>query len=237
MATPGEKTSLDDSHCTRLDYSVVSYRLGTTLELHHARWLRGAVAERSARPEFHNHDGDRLIYHHPLVRYDVSTGEAAVAGLAEGAVLLRSLPAFEAFSLGGKTQRVLGHRVESQRVEVGPSREPIAYTFRTPYLALNQDNHKVWSGSSPAAQADLLARVVVGNLLSLSKAIGLHVEGRLRAEVDLEPDGWHEIKPGVRLLGFLGKIRVNYLIPGLWGIGKSSARGFGTVSREGGTHG
>ena len=197
----------------------------------------GAMAKRGSRAEFHQHDGDRVIYHHPLVRYDVSTGEAAVAGLAEGALLLRSLPAFDAFALGGEEHRVLDRRVESKRVEIGPTRDPIIYTFRAPYLALNQENHRVWAGSGAPGQVALLGRVIVGNLLSLSKAIGLHVEERLRAEVHLEPDGWHDLKPGVRLLGFRGTIRVNYRIPDLWGIGKSSARGFGTLSREREDHG
>ena len=77
-------------------------------------------------------------------------------------------------------------------------------------MALNQENHRTWSRSTSAEQLGLLGRVLVGNLLSLSKAIGLHVEERLRAEIDLEPDGWHELKPGVRLLGFRGSFRVNF---------------------------
>ena len=132
-----------------------------------------------------------------------------------------------------RRHRVAHHQREVTRVEVGPTSTPTQYEFRTPYLALNQDNHELWDRGSTADRRLLLERVVVGNLLSLSKAIGLHVEERLHAEIDLEPDGWHEIKPGVRLLGFRGTIRVNYLIPDLWGIGKSSARGFGTLTMRG----
>lgn len=223
---------MDVSLGKQIEYSIACYCLGMMLELPHARWLRGAVARRSARPEFHQHDGDHLIYHHPLVRYDVSTGEAIIAGLAEGAVLLRSLPAFDEFSLGGATHQVLGHRVDMRRVAIGPTREPVSYTFRSPYLALNQENHRAWSRSSPSGRIGLLGRVLVGNLLSLSKAIGLHVEERLRVEIDLEPDGWHELKPGVRLLGFGGSFRVNFALPDHWGIGKSSSRGFGTLTRQ-----
>jgi hypothetical protein len=189
------------------------------------------VASKVARPEFHQHAGDHLVYRHPLVRYDVSTGEAIVAGLAEGSVLLRSLPAPEEFLLGHERHCVLEHRSETSRVDIGPASEPIGYEFRTPYLALNQENHRVWGHASRADRQRLLERVVVGNLLSLAKGIGLHVEGRLNAAVALEPDGWHELKPGLRLLGFRGSLRVNFTLPDLWGIGKSSARGFGTLTR------
>ena len=110
--------------------------------------------------------------------------------------------------------------------------EPIDYQFRSPYLALNQENFATWERDRGPSRHRLLERVLVGNLLSLSKGIGLHVEERLHAEVDLEPDGWHEVRPGVRLLGFRGAFRVNFTLPDLWGIGKSSSRGFGTLTRS-----
>ncbi len=217
--------------------TVVRHTVGASLGVSHARWLRGAFASRFDRPEFHQHLEEGLLYRHPLIRYDVSTGDAVVAGLAEGAMLLRSVPPFTEIRLGRETHQVLRHQREVMRVELGPTTSPLDYEFRSPYLALNQDNHATWERNSEVDRRRLLERVIVGNLLSLSKAVGLHVEERLAAEVNLEPDGWHEIKPGVRLLGFRGTIRVNYLIPDLWGVGKSSARGFGTLSKQGESRG
>jgi hypothetical protein len=147
-------------------------------------------------------------------------------------MLLRGIPPFDEFTLGGKKHRVLEYRREMVRVDVGPTSDPIDYVFRTPYLALNQENHSTWERSRPLDRRRLLERVVVGNMLSLSKAIGLHVEDRLSAEVELEVVGLQEVKPGVSLLGFLGRFRVNFALPDGWGIGKSSARGFGTFKRE-----
>lgn len=213
-----------------IEMTVVRHAVEVPLGVEHARWLRGAFARRVDRPEFHQHLADGLLYRHPLIRYDVSTGDAVVAGIAEGAVLLRGVPPFTEITLGRETHPVLKYQQELMRAELGPTTCATEYLFQTPYLALNQDNHAAWDRNSSDDRRRLLERVVVGNLLSLSKAVGLHVEERLRAEVDLEPDGWHEIKAGVRLLGFRGTVRVNYLIPDLWGIGKSSARGFGTLS-------
>ena len=109
----------------------------------------------------------------------------------------------------------------------------IAYEFQSPYLGLNQENYEAWRHMSTSERSRLLERVLIGNLLSLSKAIGLNVSIRLRAETDLVPSGFEELKPGLSLLGFQGSFRVNFLLPQRWGIGKSSARGFGTfVLRE-----
>lgn len=216
-----------------IEMTVVRHAVAASLDVTHARWLRGAFANRFDRPEFHQHLEEGLLYRHPLIRYDVSTGDAVVAGLDAGAVLLRGVPPFTEIRLGRETHQVLNCQCAMMRVELGPTSSPTEYVFGSPYLALNQDNHATWERNSETDRQRLLERVVIGNLLSLSKAVGLHIEERLAAEVDLEPDGWHEIKPGVSLLGFRGKIRVNYLIPDLWGIGKSSARGFGTLSPVG----
>ncbi len=212
--------------------TIARYAIDAQLDLEHARWLRGAFTGAVDRAEVHHHGVEGLVYQHPLVRFDVSTGVPVVAGLAEGALILRSARPLSELRLGSHVHPILGFERTDERAEIGPTSDALQYTFRSPYLALNQDNHDAWSRGSPADRRRLLERVVVGNLLSLSKAIGLHVGERLQAEVELEPDGWHVLKPGVRLLGFRGAFRVNFLIPDLWGLGKSSARGFGTVIRS-----
>jgi hypothetical protein len=184
------------------------------------------------RPEVHHHLGAGVLYQHPLIRYDVCDCNALIHGLAEGSFLLKGLEKQETFFLGGTTYTVLEQKTESRRVEVGPSDAPIIYRFQTPYLALNQDNFLKWEHSDRFGQRRLLERIVIGNLLSMAKAINLDVTEHLEAEVDLRPDGWFEVKPGVTLLGFRGAIQVNFLLPNRWGIGKSSARGFGTLATE-----
>jgi hypothetical protein len=220
-----------------VEYTAIRMNVEGELGLPHARWLRGAIGGHMKRPEFHHHAGKAFVYQHPLIRYVVCERQAMVLGLAEGAFLLRNLPALETLRLGPQCFRVLDCTTQADRLELGPCPEPVIYRFQSPYLALNQENHAAWQRSDPFTRRHLLERVVVGNLLSLAKAVGLHVSVRLHAEVDLVPDGWHDLKPGVRLLGFRGALQVNFLVPDDWGIGKSSARGFGTLTREEARHG
>jgi hypothetical protein len=77
----------------------------------------------------------------------------------------------------------------------------------------------------------LLRKILIGNLLSLSKALGYEVPGPIEAEVDVGEPTEVILKPGVVLLGFSGRFHANFSIPQNWGIGKQSARGFGTVQR------
>ena len=220
-----------------VENTVVRCKFDHDLNLAHARWLRGAIGQLIDRPEFHHHSEAGLVYHHPLIRYAVHRREAIIAGLAEGAFLLRSMPVLESLRLGTGEYRVLEQTVEFCRTGIGACSEPIIYSFQTPYLALNQENYDKWQRSDPFTGRRLLQRVVIGNLLSLAKAIRLDVSERLHADVDLWPDRLEEVKPGVRLLGFRGVIQVNFTLPDRWGIGKSSARGFGTLIRQEAGHG
>src|SRR5260370_221034 len=77
----------------------------------------------------------------------------------------------ESLVLGRQTFPALGRAVDLRRVILGPCLKSIGYVIQTPYLALNQENHETWVRSGPAQRERLLGRIVVGNLLSLSKAI------------------------------------------------------------------
>ena len=165
------------------------------------------------------------------IRYDVSTGIGRRLGhrrrvpAAAIDARLRFLPA------GSRTfSGPLAVSSSVERSKVGPVAEPIAYEFRSPYLALNQENHRAWERCRPVA-----ARSGTDRRGQLAVAFQGHRAARrasAQAEVALEPDGWHELKPGMRLLGFRGTFTVNFALPDGWGIGKSSARGFGTAIRR-----
>ncbi len=214
-----------------IEHGDVRLTLSKPLGFQQSRWLRGAIIGLTSRKDFHNHSGNGFFYQHPLIRYDTSRGDAAVMGLAAGAVLVRGLPATDHLRLGPDELVVTNQSVTASRVLVGPCAEMIRYEFLTPYLALNQENHEVWSRVDASERSALLKRILIGNLLSLSKSVDLNVTTRLVAETCLEFTGFEELKPGLSLLGFSGTFRVNFLIPDHWGIGKSSARGFGTVVR------
>jgi hypothetical protein len=118
-----------------------------------------------------------------------------------------------------------------RREPLGESATPLRYRFVTPWLGLNQENHRLFDASNSAQRSALLERVLVGNCLSLAKAFDLHVNVLLVARslglwpvtVDLK---------GVPMVGFVGAFEVNFLLPDRIGLGKSVSRGFGTVERQ-----
>ena len=213
-----------------VEQTVVRFRLAGSLTPADARYLRGAIAGRGTPAELHQHGPGGLIYRSPLVRYDVSDGTARMIGLGDGALLLRGLPRYESLRLGSQNREVREQVCTPGRCEVGPTDRPCYYRLTSPYLPLNQENFHRWQQSDLTQRQELLRRIVVGNLLSFAKGVGLNVTERLVAEPSLEPLGWQTLKPGVRLLTFTGMIAVNFRLPEGWGLGKSIARGFGTIA-------
>jgi hypothetical protein len=74
-----------------------------------------------------------------------------------------------------------------------------------------------------------LARTMIGNLLSFSKSIGYTVPERLSCGVSVRPEKV-SVK-GVHLMAFTGSFQVNFMMPDLFGLGKSVSRGFGAVRK------
>lgn len=153
-------------------------------------------------------------------------------GLEKGAFLLQAVAMPNAIDLYRERMEVLESKRTTEQVPIGTTKKSQAYRFITPWLALNEINYKRFNSTKRITDREnILNRILVGNILSLCKSIGFSVEDRLIASVRLEDTKQIEIKNNVKLLGIIGTFTVNFALPNWWGIGKQSARGFGTVQR------
>lgn len=225
--------SLVQTNETAVDLARLKLRLaGISLGLREARLLRGAIATGQVRSEFHNHRDDTLVYRHPLVRYDTSFGVPRIVGIGAGAMLTKTLQLPATIKLGQQQVEILDSSIESERVVIGPSKEPIQYLLGSPLLPLNQKNDRIWRKGNKDDRQNLLDRVLIGNVLSFCKTVGLHVSEKIVVKTNLAPAGAFVLKPGVRMRGFRGSFEINFHLPEFWGLGKSSSRGFGTIVRK-----
>ncbi len=218
-----------------IEQTVLTISCNKHLDLQDARFLRGVFASvYPNRPEFHGHGPTGLVYAHPRIQYKVVDGQGLIMGLEEGAFLLQLAEPPVRIRLGARWLDISSVDRVVRTVPFGLAELPFEYKFVTPWVALNEENHvrfQVTSVRGKEATNALMRRVLVGNLLSTSKALGYEVPGPIHVEVDVEEPTEVVLKPGVVLLGFLGRFRANFWIPPLWGIGKQSARGFGAVER------
>lgn len=188
------------------------------------------------RPEFHGHKGNELIYKHPLIQYKVFGGSALIVGIKEGAYLLKAVPKLDHLEIQHKKYVILKQNTNNEIIVFGLAEEPIRYSFVTPWVALNEENYEKYlrlQKQSEDANA-LIERILVGNILSMSKAFSYVVRGQLKAKVRLKKVEIINIKNKLELMAFNGEFEINFFIPDFWGIGKLSSRGYGTVKCKNG---
>ena len=196
--------------------------------------LRGYIADKFPQYDIlHNHKKDgKLLYLYPRVQYKVLKGEAHIIGLEEGVEIVREIePQIETIIVNSETYQVRRKQTIFEKIRFGSENFFIKYSFLKPWLALNENNYDHFMGlKKTTLKNSLLKKILIGNILSMSKSLGYIVEGLIK----VESSGFREQKSflkGTPMLGFLGTFSVNFEIPDYWGIGKSVSRGFGTVKR------
>ncbi len=188
------------------------------------------------RPEFHGHRGSDLIYKHPLIQYKVFGGSALVTGLKEGAYLLKAVPKLDHIEIHHEPCPILKQNMNDDAVPFGLADKMTHYSFITPWVALNEENYGAYRRlpKNREVRGSFLNRILVGNLLSMSKALGYTVDGEIIVESNVGEDAPITLKKDIILTTFKGTFETNFLIPDFWGIGKFSSRGCGTVRRVSG---
>lgn len=189
----------------------------------------GNVFDDEVLVHHHRTDGS-LHYDYPRVQFKVIDRTARLIGIADGgAVVQRLWKEVDHARLGGEELPILEGSLGRRDEPFGETVEPVGYRFVTPWLGLNQENHRKYeTAESDAERQDLLGRVLIGNCLSFAKAFGHRVTRRLAPEISGLRVRTCRLK-GVPMIGFEGLFRVNFLIPAWLGIGKSVSRGFGTT--------
>ena len=196
--------------------------------------LRGAIA--GLYPDeilLHQHYEDGTVkYNYPLVQYKFIQGKCLIVGIDNGANIVYGLDLLgKTLLLSHQKYRVLKKDVEFHELPYGITKAMLPYSFLTPWLALNEKNYEQYQkfGTWPKRK-ELLEKILIGNIISMSKGLGYTVPEPIKAGIDRLKEVHTSLK-GVPMLGFRGTFSVNFEIPDYWGIGKSVSRGFGTVKR------
>jgi len=192
--------------------------------------IRGFLgAQFHEEPLFHNHKENSLVYSYPRVQYKVLQSQAWIICLAEGIAVAEMLQSLDTIKLGSQMIHVENIQMTRKKSFLGISDSVISYSFVTPWLALNEKNYKRYLNSGSFDRKQMLTKILIGNLISMSKGIGFTVPEPIKARVKVKEVST-SLK-GTPMLGFLGTFSVNFDIPNLWGLGKSVSRGFGTVMK------
>lgn len=197
-----------------------------------ATMVRGYFANKYKEiDEMHNHNGDKFIYRYPNIQYKVINNNPIIVGVNQGAEILKDKNIFceDIIKIGNNEIVSNQRKIISQKVRFGICKKIEKYEFVTPWLALNQTNIKKYTNADIIEKNDLLEKIIIGNILALSKGMNYTVENEIRVKLELEAVNV-KLK-GNDMVGFKGYFYTNFEIPDDLGIGKSISRGFGTIKK------
>ena len=185
-------------------------------------------------PLLHNHFEDgSLRYRYPAVQYKVLAGVPTLIGIGEGASLLPKLfLKIKELKLDGLSYPIHSKNIHHSQEQIGFSEELQTYRFETLWMALNQENHRIYVKLDTGVEKKkMLNSILIGHVLSLLKntEIILETDQRLMAMTTLQEKST-QFK-GQTMVAFTGEFVINAHIPDGLGLGKSVSRGFGSVKK------
>lgn len=200
--------------------------------------FRGAVLKcfgGKANVLYHNHTGeDTFRYSYPLIQYKRLKGKAAITCVGEGVdivgQLMSEMP--ENIMVGEKEVKCEIARVLPAKILVQTWNRPFNYHLNR-WLPLNTRNYfKYKSTEDENERRDLLENILKGNLLSMLKGLGIHLEDELLVRITQISDPYIIYNKGIGLMAFNADFTSNLSIPHYLGVGKNASIGCGIVHQE-----
>ena len=205
------------------------------LDFQEAINLRGAIAKLAGdQTIFHHHEGNTTVYKYPQIQYKVINGKGIVVGINEGAIALAGLNLFQKkIRMKSVEHTIIEQQSSFNLCHFGINNDSCEYEIIHPWLALNEKNYsKYIMRGSVEKRLEMLRTILIGNILSMSKGLNYKVNNQIKIP-KLQINEIPCRLKNTDMIGFLGRFYVNFSIPPLLGIGKSVARGFGTLKATG----
>lgn len=198
--------------------------------------FRGAVLESlgdKANVLYHNHTGEETFrYSYPLIQYKRLNGKAAIVCVEEGIDLVGQLLSdFYGMIIIGQREG------ECKVIQVQPAKDLIQVTD-TPkvyhlhqWLPLNAKNYgKFQNADNLVEKIQILERVLIGNILSFLKGVGIYLEEQLELHITNITNQRPATYKNVIMMAFDIEFKANLFLPQYIGIGKNASVGCGVMT-------
>lgn len=194
--------------------------------------IRGFIANKYPDlDELHNHNSSGFFYRYPLIQYKLIDESPCIIGINEGSEMLKSIEKdINELNFNSQMIEIYEKNISIKRSYFGTSEQLLKYWFVSPWMCLNESNYAAYSKSNDDEKTELLKRILIGNILSMSKRFNYTVDKELNTFINLTPCRINF--KNKEMIGFKGQFLINFCMPDYMGIGKSVSRGFGTIKRD-----
>lgn len=200
--------------------------------------FRGAVLNsmgKNADLLYHNHTGENTFrYSYPLIQYKRLGGKAAITCVEEGADIIGQYLSKTSgvISLGGHEVKCDINKILPVRILVQTWNRPFNYHINR-WLPLNSKNYQFFQMTDDENEKKaMLENILKGNLLSMLKGLGIHLEDELLVRITQLSDSYLIYNKGIGMTAFNAYFTCNLSIPNNLGIGKNASIGCGIVHQE-----
>ena len=193
--------------------------------------IRGYLSNKYDKLDIlHNHKNDKFIYRYPKVQYKVINDKPIIIGVDEGANVIADIGLKDdELIIGDKSINTFEKKISINNDDYGITNDYIKYEFLSPWIALNQKNIDEYRKSNDMEREEILKKVLIGNVISMSKGLNYTVNDKVKCWLNLEK---REVNiKNIKHVAFIGEFKVNFNIPDYFGIGKNVSKGFGTIKR------
>lgn len=182
---------------------------------------------------FHNHEGDSYRYAYPLIQYKRIGGKAALVCVGEGVETVGVFFAEGENVLRIGVRQVMANIVSTHALmtETRCWNNMFSYRLRD-WLPLNEENYiRYRKEESLVERAKILEQTLTGNMLSLLKGVGIHMEEQIKVTI-IGILGVRTVHyKRVPLMCFDVEFKANISLPEYIGLGKHASVGFGILTR------
>lgn len=197
------------------------------------KWVTAAFPD---KPLLHQHEpgSGKPIYQYPLVQYKIIERVPIIFGIGDGSEQVCEICSH----IQNKITRLGPIIVRDVTLRVGLAQllesEPKRYRFISPWLAFNKKNYRIYRAAEGWAERKrLINSVLIGNVLSMAKALSIIVDFTIRTKTKVDMMTLQISRHGLVGHGFLGVFETNLDLPPLLGLGRHVSLGYGTVIEEG----
>ena len=197
--------------------------------------FRGAVISSLKQKNilYHNHLENKFRYAYPLIQYKRIHQKAAIVCVGDGLKAIHELFASDnfLFIIGGKEVEMKMDYAKIYDNDILISDKFQLYRIRN-WLPLNSVNYAMFQNTDNLiGKIQILERVLIGNILSFLKGVGIHLEEQIELHItdlsDQRPTTYKEMK----LMAFDIEFKANLYLPQYIGIGKNASVGYGTLTK------